>query len=40
MQVIEFFNDQVPVTKRLKWSGMNPSNFYYKSKSGKPGRKY
>ena len=39
MQVIEFFNDQVPVTKRLKWSGMNPSNFYYKSKSGKPGRK-
>ncbi len=40
MQVIESFKDQVPITKRLKWSGMNPSNFYYKSKNGKPGRKY
>lgn len=39
MQVIDSFKDQVPITKRLQWSGMNPSNFYYKLKNGKPGRK-
>lgn len=37
MQVIELFEGQVPVAKRLKWSGINPGSFYYKSKSGKPG---
>lgn len=39
MQVIELFEGQVPVAKRLKWSGINSGSFYYKSKSGKPGRK-
>lgn len=39
MQVIDSFKDQAPITKRLQWSGVNPSNFYYKLKNGKPGRK-
>ena len=39
MQVIELFEGQLPVAKRLKWSGINPDSFYYKSKSGKSGRK-
>lgn len=36
IQVMELFEDQESVTKRLKWSGINPGNFYYKSKRRKP----
>lgn len=39
MQVIESFENQASISKRLRWSGMNPSSFYYSPKPGKPGRK-
>jgi hypothetical protein len=39
MQVIEYFENQAPIAKRLSWSGINPSSFYYVSKTGNPGLK-
>ena len=39
MQVIESFENQASIAKRLSWSGINPSSFYYVPKAGKPGRK-
>src|SRR5665811_255753 len=37
--VIDKFKDQVPIGKRLAWSGLPSSNFYYKASFGRPGRK-
>ena len=37
--VIDKFKDQVPIGKRLAWSGLPSSNFYYKARYGRPGRK-
>jgi len=39
MGVIEAFEKQLPITKRLTWSGINPSSYYYVPQTGKPGRK-
>jgi putative transposase len=39
MQVIELFDNQVSITRRLTWSGINPSSYYYLPKTGNPGRK-
>lgn len=39
MQVIESFENQASIVKRLSWSGINPSSFYYVPKTGNPGRK-
>jgi putative transposase len=39
MQVIEAFEGQVSISKRLQWSGINPGSFYYVARNGKPGRK-
>jgi putative transposase len=39
MQVIEAFEGQVSISKRLQWSSINPSSFYYVARNGKPGRK-
>lgn len=39
MQVIELFENQAAITKRLSWSGINPSSFYYLPKTGRPGCK-
>jgi putative transposase len=39
MEVIKAFDTQLPITKRLIWSGINPSSYYYVSQTGKPGRK-
>ena len=39
MEVIEAFETQVPISKRLVWSGINPSSYYYVPQPGKPGRK-
>ncbi len=38
MQVIKSFDHKIPITKRLHWSGINPSSYYYIPKPGKPGR--
>ncbi len=32
------FDKQISISKRLRWSGINPSCHYYESKLGKPGR--
>lgn len=37
--VIDKFKDQAPIGKRLAWSGLPSSNFYYKARYGRPGRK-
>jgi transposase InsO family protein len=37
--VIDKFESQVPIGKRLAWSGLTASSFYYKTRYGSPGRK-
>jgi transposase InsO family protein len=37
--VIDKFQGQVPIGKRLAWSGLPTSSFYYQTSSGSPGRK-
>lgn len=37
--VIEKFENQVPISKGLAWSGLPASSFYYKAGCGSPGRK-
>lgn len=36
--VIQSFDKQVPISKRLSWSSLNPSSYYYKPRTGKAGR--
>ena len=37
--VIEMFENQAPISKRLSWAGLSASSFYYKPQDGRPGRK-
>jgi putative transposase len=37
--VISMFENQVSINKRLSWSSLSASSFYYKQSEGKPGRK-
>jgi transposase InsO family protein len=36
--IIKSFDKHVPIRKRLSWSTLNPSSYYYKPRNGKPGR--
>lgn len=37
--VISMFENQVPINKRLSWSSLSASSFYYRQSEGNPGRK-
>ena len=37
--VIDEFKGQIPIGKRLAWSGLPTSSFYYQTSLGSPGRK-
>lgn len=36
---IQLFESKIKVSKMLRWTGLPKSSFYYKAKTGKPGRK-